>query len=378
MVASLVFPRDRFEKKILFPWAVLVVLFFQGPAPAAEYFSLDGYVDAHPKQKQITQAFSNRVRAKGIPLEKGAQKRPVAISFIYPGEQVSDYWRRSILSFKRRMDEIQIKYMIKECFTKPVVDYRIQEKQIRQALSDDPDYLVFTLDINKHRRIIERIITKQRPKLILQNITTPLKTWEGKQPFLYVGFDHERGARMIAEHFMEKTGGQGRYALLYFSQGHVSRMRGDTFIDFLKAHSRLELVSSYYTDGNRARSRQAATEILNEFPGIRFIYACSTDVALGAMDALTANNKSGDILLNGWGGGSSELEAIEAKRMDATVMRMNDDNGVAMAEAVRLDIEGKKKEVPTVFSGSFVLIQKGIPKNELDRHKKWAFRYSGH
>jgi autoinducer 2-binding protein LuxP len=76
------------------------------------------------------------------------------------------------------MDEIGIRYELSEYFSKPAVDYRIQERQMRTALNKNPDYLVFTLDARSHRRLIERIITRRRPKLILQNITTPLRAWE--------------------------------------------------------------------------------------------------------------------------------------------------------------------------------------------------------
>ena len=44
-------------------------------------------------------------------------------------------------------------------------------------------------------------------------------------------------------------------------------------------------------------------------------------------------------LINGWGGGSAELEAIERGDLDVTVMRMNDDTGIAMAEAIKWDLD---------------------------------------
>jgi autoinducer 2-binding protein LuxP len=92
---------------------------------------------------------------------------------------------------------------------------------------------------------------------------------------------------------------------------------------------------------------------------------------------LKDTGKLGKIMINGWGGGSSELEAIVDNEMDVTVMRMNDDNGVAMAEAIRLDLEGRDQQVPTIFSGEFTLVEKGIDSKELNRLKKRAFRYSG-
>jgi autoinducer 2-binding periplasmic protein LuxP len=357
--------------------AFLFMLFCGKNVGASEYITVQEFNAIHPEQVGTGKIFSELVKAKGASIQKGVQKKSVKIAFIYPGEQASDYWRRSITSFKARMDEIRIQFDMMEYFSKPVVDYREQEKQIKKALDRMPDYLVFTLDINKHKRILERIVTERKPKIILQNITTPLKSWEGKQPFLYVGFDHTIGARLIAQYYIRKTYGTGQYAVLFFSQGYVSTMRGNTFIEYLEINSNLQLVSSYYTDGNREKSKHATTEILNEFPDIKFIYACSTDVALGAIDSLKEKGVQHRVMVNGWGGGSKELEMIESRNMDITVMRMNDDNGVAMAEAIKYDIEGRGNDVPTIYSGNFVLVEKGINQNNLNKLKKRAFRYSG-
>ncbi len=366
-----------FSQKI---FLLVLILFFATSFKnvfSSDYFSIEEYNENHPEQKNIGENFTKIVKADGFPIKPGIQKKTIKISFIDPGEQVSDYWQRNFSSFKARIDEIKLKYNLKKYSSKPAVDYRIQEKHIKSALDKNPDYLVFTLDIKKHKRIIERIIIKGTPKLILQNITTPLKSWEGKQPFFYVGFDHAKGSKLIADYLINKTGASGKYAMLYFSRGYVSEMRGDTFIEYLNKKSDLELVSSYFTDGNKSKSKRATHQIMNEYSDIKFIFSCSTDVALGAVDAFDEQSQYGNVIINGWGGGSSELEAIKNKTMDVTVMRMNDDQGVAMAEAIKLDIEGWENQVPKVFSGDFELIEKGITREKLETYKKRAFRYSG-
>ena len=71
------------------------------------------------------------------------------------------------------------------------------------------------------------------------------------------------------------------------------------------------------------------------------------------------------------------MEAIQNNQMDFTVMRMNDDNGVSMAEAIKLDIQNRTNAVPLIYSGDFKLVKKGIGSEELNIMKKRAFRYSG-
>lgn len=344
---------------------------------AKDYFTIQEYQEKHPQQVVYQNSFNTLIQNKGVPVDKKLQNKPVKIAFVYPGKQVSDYWRRSISSFTRRMDEIGLQYKIFEYFTKANIEVRTQEKQLQEALSEDPDYLVYTLSVMRHRNLIERILTRGRPKLILQNITTPLKDWEGIQPFLYVGFDHVVGTiDHLAKKIIELTGGHGKYAVLYFDQGYISSMRGDSLIKYLQNNSKLKLVASYYTDGQRGRAKSAALDILTNHR-VKFIYACSTDIAMGVIDALSETKKNEAVLVNGWGGGSSELAAIQNGKMDFTVMRMNDDNGIAMAEAIRLDVEGVGVEVPVVFSGEFVTVEKKMAPEKIQSLKKRAFRYSG-
>lgn len=46
-----------------------------------------------------------------------------------------------------------------------------------------------------------------------------------------------------------------------------------------------------------------------------FIYACSTDIAFGVVDALRDLGKE-QVVVNGWGGGDAELEALKAGELD--------------------------------------------------------------
>lgn len=244
------------------------------------------------------------------------------------------------------------------------------------ALNRGCDYLIFTMDAKKHRVLIGKILSRKKPRLILQNITTPYKEWKSNQPFLYVGFDHALGSKILAKSYIEKVGKSGKYAVLFGPVGYVSDMRGNTFIEYIEKNSNLKMVESYYVGFDRKKARKATIDLLSRHKDIKFIYACSTDIALGAMDALKETGLDKKIMVNGWGGGSAELEAIQKGELEMTVMRMNDDNGVAMAEAIKMAEEGKGGQVPTLYSGSFELVERGVSKSRLDALKARAFRYS--
>lgn len=342
-----------------------------------KYIAVEEYLQLHPEEKELSSRFSERVRHPAEPVPSSIQKKPVIIAFVYPGNQASDYWVRSLQAFKIRMDELHISYEIYDFFSKGGgVDIQKQEQQLKDALVLDPDYLVFTLDVNLHQKRIEQILAEKRPQLILQNITTPLSIWEEKQPF-YVGFDHAIGTRMLANYFLKQSDPDKSYGLLYYSRGYVSTMRGDTFLKYMHEENGPALAGSFYTDGKREKAYQATLTLTADQKDLQFLYACSTDVALGAIDGLKEQNLLDTIKVNGWGGGAAELDALAHGELEVTVIRMNDDNGVAMAEAIHLQLLGRGDEVPTIFSGEFSLISKNSSKEEINELKKRAFRYSG-
>ncbi|EGU47782.1 ABC-type sugar transport system, periplasmic component [Vibrio ichthyoenteri ATCC 700023] len=336
------------------------------------YWQYDEYLSSHSSQQVLTEKLSQAVREAPLAIDT-AQTRPISISVVYPGQQISDYWIRKIKAFEIRLDKLGIKYEINQVFTRPNVDVRQQSLSLLEAIQNKSDYLIFTLDTTRHRKFIEHVLSSTETKLILQNITTPVRAWDDHQPFMYVGFDHQRGTQEIENYYKEKIKPGSKYSVLYFSEGYISDARGDTFIEEMSHHDGYKLSSSYYTKATRDSGFNATLSAIEKDPDISFVYACSTDVALGAVDALKQLGR-GDILVNGWGGGTAELNAIEQGDIDVTVMRMNDDTAIAMAEAIKWDLEGK--EVPHVYSGDFEVVTSADDAEKIERLKRRAFRYS--
>ena len=373
----------RFTAKSIFTATIIAsCVFFSFPAFAtslpvtsrvlSDYWEYQEFLNTFPQQNVLTHYFSEVVDLPAVPLSV-KQKQMVKISVVYPGEQVSDYWRRNLVAFEKRLNELGIRYRITPVFTRPNADIRQQSQSLNEALNNQSDYLIFTLDTGRHKKFIEHALHTSRTKLILQNITTPVVEWENQQPFMYVGFDHSTGSRALAEYFKSVYSSPANYGVLYFSPGYISDVRGDTFVYEMKQNDSFFLKSAYYTLATKESAYSATLNLVNDYPELDFIYACSTDVALGAVEALKKLNRN-DIRINGWGGGSAELEAIKNGSLDVTVMRMNDDTGVAMAEAIKWDMEGKT--VPIVYSGNFEIVTSEISKSKIEQLEKQAFRYS--
>ncbi|WP_319764183.1 substrate-binding domain-containing protein [Maridesulfovibrio sp.] len=355
--------------------AIFSLLLFAHTTKAERYYAYEEYIKAYPEEK-IRDNLFKRIVEGNTPRQFDKAFTP-KIAIVYPGGQVSDYWRRSILSFRNRLQHYGVAPTILKFAIKPSDPMGKQTSAFREAIQTSPDYLIFTLNVMRHQRLVESVIMSGHPKIILQNITTPLKDWEDKQPFMYVGFDHAGGSKMLAEYYNRKTGGKGKYAVLLPGTEYLNEERGRSFISYMDTHTSLKLVSLFQTGINKEKARRAARDIARKYPDIKFIYACSTDIALGAVAGLREAGMLGKIMINGWGGGSPEIEAIQKGELDVTLMRINDDSGVAMADAVILDLLGKKSQIPLVFSGRFEILEKGVSQERLQQLQNTSFRYSG-
>lgn len=348
----------------------------------AKYFIiifLLSWIPLHNAYAQTSTNFKGIVQQEGQVALEISQGKPVKIAFTTPLKQVSDYWRRSIDSFKARMDEIGLKYEINEFSTK-VYDNRKLRECVQLAMKTEPDYLVLTPNDPGDEIVISRLLSRQDTEIIIQNMTIPNNSWKENPPMMYVGFDHTVGTTIIAEEYISRLKGKEsvKYAMLYHLQDNqVSQFRGDFFNQIIQEKTDFNLVSEHYTDGNRNKAFEDTLKILEDHPDIDFIHACSTDIAFGVLDALKEKKQHNNVLVNGWGGGANELESIVNGGLHFTVMRMNDDNGVAMAEAIRMDLGAKPLQKPIIYSGDMTIVRQGMSKEQIMKFKKRAFRYSG-
>ena len=300
------------------------------------------------------------------------QKKAIKIAIVYPGLQVSDYWQRSLVALRGRLDDLGIQYTLDIRFTKPHVQQDLQEAQIMEMLDRDPDYLVYTINSIRQQRLVEALLQREKPKIILQNLTRPIEDWYDVQPLSYIGFDHAEGAKKLAAYFKQRFPKDSEYGIVFWGKGVVSDQRGLTFEREIGSYHQLKV--SYFTQESRGQAKLSVLAMLKSHPDLKYIYVCATDIALGAIDALRELGRS-DVAINGWGGGQAELEAFDNGLLDVVLMRVNDQSGISMAEVIRLDMLGKS--VPEVYSGDFRLLTKGMPNNQVELYIKEAFVYSG-
>ncbi|HEX8686487.1 MAG TPA: sugar ABC transporter substrate-binding protein [Pyrinomonadaceae bacterium] len=154
----------------------------------------------------------------------------------------------------------------------------------------------------------------------------------------FIGSDNYEGGKIAGEFLAKKLGGKGKVAVLEGIPGHEtgdSRLRG--FRDALKAAPGVEIVASQTANWERDQGFNVFQNILQSHPEVQAVFACSDLMALGAVEAIAAAKKTGQIAVVGFDATSEARDAITKGTMDASVAQSPAQMGaIAVENALKL------------------------------------------
>ena len=154
----------------------------------------------------------------------------------------------------------------------------------------------------------------------------------------FIGSDNYEGGKIAGEFLAKRLAGKGKVAVLEGIPGHEtgdSRLRG--FRDALKASPGVEVVASQTANWERDQGFNVFQNILQSHPDVQAVFACSDLMALGAVEAIAAAKKTGQIAVVGFDATSEARDAILKGSMDASVAQSPAQMGaLAVENAVKL------------------------------------------
>jgi len=301
---------------------------------------------------------------------------PPKIAVIYPSQDVSDFWLRSYMAMEARFNEMGLKFEATQ-FASNMGDLLLQSTYSEQVAEDDFDYVIFgPSELQAQQDDIKRLMDAGK-KVIVLNFDTPLQAWGDDQPMMYTTFSHLFGALNICNWIVENLGTEGTYAMIRGTPGGVDDQRSGGFQECLAEKSDWKLAYEHYGDFQREGGFNGAQQIIQAYPEVTLLHNANTAMAMGAISAVQAADAGEKVQVTAWGGTGDELEALRNGELVATPMRMSDDVGVAMAEAIRADIEGRTDDIPLVFLGRIDIVSSASGPDVVDAFEKEAFRYTG-
>jgi len=179
----------------------------------------------------------------------------------------------------------------------------------------------------------------------------------------FVGSDNYRGGQIIGEYLVKVANGRAKVAILEGIPGHEtgdSRVRG--FKDAIKGSPGVTIVASQPANWERDQGFQ---NILQAHADIDTVFACNDIMALGAIEAISAAGKAGQIRVLGFDAIDDARRAITDGKMTATVAQYPDEMGRAAIEAAVKAMKGEA--VPADIGVRIGLITKENAARDSDK-----------
>ncbi|HXW08746.1 MAG TPA: sugar ABC transporter substrate-binding protein [Vicinamibacterales bacterium] len=173
----------------------------------------------------------------------------------------------------------------------------------------------------------------------------------------FVGSDNYEGGRLAGEFLLQSTDGRARVAILEGIPGHEtgdSRLRG--FRDAVARAPGVTIVASQPANWERDQGFTVFQNMLQAHPDIDALFAANDLMALGAVEAIAATNRTGKVRVIGFDALDDARAAIEAGRMAASVAQSPRDMGRLAVESADRLIRGET--VPADQTVPIVLVTK--------------------
>lgn len=160
----------------------------------------------------------------------------------------------------------------------------------------------------------------------------------GGQIATFIGSDNLEGGKLAGAFMVKALNGQGKVAILEGIPGHEtgdSRLQG--FRQAIAAAPGIQIVSSQTANWERDQGYNVFQNMLQARPDIQALFACSDLMALGAVEAIAAAGKTGQITVVGFDAFSEARAAVQKDLMAATVAQFPAEMGrLAIENAARL------------------------------------------
>lgn len=217
--------------------------------------------------------------------------------------------------------------------TLPAANAEEQAEAIKELLSQQPDLLMISPINVKHPDVIAAIQAANTAKIPIITCESGLAV---KADFAIcdVRADLRRAAEVVTQYMLEQLGSQAKIVHL---PGNDSRPRSEGFYQALKQQPSAEIVFEGAVDWTREHAAEVMQAALLARPDAQAVFAHSDEIALGAIAAIEAAGRTGELIVCGVDAMPEALSAMRAGTLSASANLMPHQIGrLALETALRL------------------------------------------
>ena len=158
----------------------------------------------------------------------------------------------------------------------------------------------------------------------------------------HIASDNVAGGKMAGDFIAEKLGDNAKVIQLEGIAGtSAARERGEGFKQAVQAH-KFEILASQPADFDRTKGLNVMENLLTAQPNVQAVFAQNDEMALGAIRAIQAANKSVSIV--GFDGTDDGVKAVKSGKLGATIAQQSDLIGALDVQTADKIIKGEKVE----------------------------------
>ncbi|MCB5161802.1 hypothetical protein [Marinomonas algarum] len=340
---------------------------------------MDGqdFYQAMPRQRPLAEQFSSILQSPPLPI-RIQQQRSVNVAMFLFGDVDSVENQALLLAFRRRMRELNIDYRL-DIYVDNAVD-GVDFSPYTKLTNAQPDYIVMTKLGLIQRRFVERFLRSGDTKVIVYNFASPLKQWLHHSPLMYLGFDQKKVTTMLADYLHRSLPPDARLSAMVLPADYLSHLRCDLFLDEMVKHQRH--IDRVYVASDDKHSAFTLTQALLKEAPVDFVFSCSASISEGVLAAIQSQkyedsqwNVPARVKTNGWGVSWQGVSGLTSPALMASAVFMQDELSIAIAEAIKLDLEAQN--LPTLYIANSTLVPASLDPVVLRFVMQKAYPYSG-
>ncbi|MBI4559237.1 MAG: ABC transporter substrate-binding protein [Candidatus Hydrogenedentes bacterium] len=190
---------------------------------------------------------------------------------------------------------------------------------------------------------------------------------ESDVPISFVATDNIAGAKSAARELAKLIGNEGKVGLIPFVPGAAtSVLREDGFKEGLKEFPNVELAVTLYCHSDVAKGMAATQDMMTTFPDLKGIFAANEPGALGAVQAIKAANKAGQIKLVAFDAAEEEISALKEGVIQALIVQNPFQMGYLGVKSAIDHIQGRPVE-KRIDTGVTVVTMENFNQPEIQK-----------
>ncbi len=190
----------------------------------------------------------------------------------------------------------------------------------------------------------------------IQVITVDRKSSQSDIVLAHVASDNIAGGRMAGEFIAQHVQGSGTLLEIEGIPGtSAAHDRGRGFNEIIETYPDIEIVAREVADFDRTKAREITQRLLEQGFACDAVFAHNDEMILGVLEAYEAAHIPKPSVLVGFDAIPEAVEAVQQKRLTATIAQKPEDMGWQAVQAAVLALRGEK--LPPMVRVDLKLVQ---------------------